>query len=200
MHLKKSAIWSRSQCVYINGGDLTTWQRTMIAVPTITAKQDAPLAARWCLQHHPTDSVSSSCQDSLSRHSPSMSPNTDVRCHCVVKTIIDGYGLVFNWLSNTAPHIIAKTKNAPYHCSPWWRHQMKTFSALLSICAWNLWCFFDRRLNERLSKHSWGWWFATSSRPLWRHRNALLLHGYLYHDNMYKAYLHRYNIEPIFYH
>ena len=28
--------------------------------------------------------------------------------------------------------------------------------------------FFDLRLNERLSKHSWGWWLETPSRPLWR--------------------------------
>ena len=31
--------------------------------------------------------------------------------------------------------------------------------------------FFDRCPNKRLSKQSWGWWFKTSSRPLWRHRN-----------------------------
>ena len=29
---------------------------------------------------------------------------------------------------------------------------------------------FDLRPNKRLSKHSWGWWFETPSRPLWRHR------------------------------
>ena len=34
--------------------------------------------------------------------------------------------------------------------------------------------FFDLRLNKRLSKQSWGWWFDTLSRPLWRHRNAML--------------------------
>ena len=34
--------------------------------------------------------------------------------------------------------------------------------------------FFDLRLNKRLSKQSWGWWFETISRPLWRHRNAAL--------------------------
>ena len=28
--------------------------------------------------------------------------------------------------------------------------------------------FFDLRLNKRLSKHSWGWWFETLSCPLWR--------------------------------
>ena len=34
--------------------------------------------------------------------------------------------------------------------------------------------FFDLRLNEqRLSKQSWGWWFETPTRPLWRHSNAV---------------------------
>ena len=33
-----------------------------------------------------------------------------------------------------------------------------------------LW-FFYLRLNERLSKPSWGWWFETPSRPFWRHCN-----------------------------
>ena len=31
--------------------------------------------------------------------------------------------------------------------------------------------FFDLRLNTRLSKQSWCWWFETPSRPLWRHCN-----------------------------
>ena len=65
---------------------------------------------------------------------------------------------------------------------------MKTFSALLVICVGNspitgefpaqrpvtrsFDVFFDLRLNERLSKQSWGWWFETASRPLWRHSNG----------------------------
>ena len=72
----------------------------------------------------------------------------------------------------------------------WWRHQMETFSALLAICAGNspvtgeftaqrpvtrsLDIFFDLRLNKRLSKQQWGWWFQTLSRPLWRHCNGML--------------------------
>ena len=68
----------------------------------------------------------------------------------------------------------------------WWRHQMETFSALLAICAVNspvpgefptqrpvtrsFDVYFDLRPNKRLSKQSWGWWFETQSRPLWRHR------------------------------
>ena len=33
--------------------------------------------------------------------------------------------------------------------------------------------FFDLRLNKRLSKQSWGWWFETLPRPLWRHSDEL---------------------------
>ena len=71
----------------------------------------------------------------------------------------------------------------------WWRHQMEKFSALLALCAGNspvsgefpaqrpvtrsFDVFFDLRVNKRLSKHSWGWWFETQSRSLWRHRNDI---------------------------
>ena len=34
-----------------------------------------------------------------------------------------------------------------------------------------LWCFLWSGPNERLSKQSWGWWFETPLRPLWRHSN-----------------------------
>ena len=66
---------------------------------------------------------------------------------------------------------------------------METFSALLAICAENspvtgkfsaqrpvtrsFDVLFDLRLNNRLSKQSWGWWFETQSRPLWRHCSVL---------------------------
>ena len=32
--------------------------------------------------------------------------------------------------------------------------------------------FFDLYLNKQLSKQSWGWWFETPSRPLWRNSNV----------------------------
>ena len=70
----------------------------------------------------------------------------------------------------------------------WWRHQMETFSAWLVLCAGNspvpgeysaqrpvtrsFDAFFDLRLNKRLSKQSWGWWFETQSHSLWRHSNV----------------------------
>ena len=72
----------------------------------------------------------------------------------------------------------------------WWRHQMETFSALLAICAGNspftdelptqrpltrsFGVTFHLRLNKRLSKQSWGWWFETPSGLLWRHCNELI--------------------------
>ena len=39
-----------------------------------------------------------------------------------------------------------------------------------------LWCFFYLHLNKRLSKQSWGWWFETLSRPLWRRCNVRGIH------------------------
>ena len=71
----------------------------------------------------------------------------------------------------------------------WWCHQMETFSALLAICAgnslvsgefpeqrpvtWSFDVFFDLRLNKRLCKQSWGWWFEMPWCPLWHHCNEL---------------------------
>ena len=34
--------------------------------------------------------------------------------------------------------------------------------------------FFDPRLNKRLSKQTWGWWFETLSSSLWRQCNDIL--------------------------
>ena len=74
-----------------------------------------------------------------------------------------------------------------YEFITWWRHQMEIFSALLAICVGNspvpgefpaqrpvmqsFDVFFDLRMNKRLSKQSWGWWFETLSCPLWCHCN-----------------------------
>ena len=66
---------------------------------------------------------------------------------------------------------------------------MGTFSALLALCAGNspgtgefpaqrpvtrsFDVFFDLRLNKRLSKQWWGWWYAMPSSPLWHHCNVV---------------------------
>ena len=40
--------------------------------------------------------------------------------------------------------------------------------------------FFDLRLNKRLSKQSWGWWFEMLSNPLWRHSNEIYKRNFGY--------------------
>ena len=48
--------------------------------------------------------------------------------------------------------------------------------------------FFHQRLNKRLSKQPWGWWFETPGWSLWRHRNAhtvLFCLFYLYQQFQY---------------
>ena len=70
----------------------------------------------------------------------------------------------------------------------WWCHQMETFSALLVPCAGkspvtgefpskrpvtrSFDVYFDRRLNQQLSKQSRRWWFETPLCSLWRHCNV----------------------------
>ena len=87
---------------------------------------------------------------------------------------------------------LVKTRNVGMqtgcHHGAWWRHQMETFSAILALCEGNspvtgefpsqrlvtrsIDIFFYLRLNKQLSKQSWGWWFETPSRSLWRHCNG----------------------------
>ena len=74
------------------------------------------------------------------------------------------------------------------YCISWWCHPIETFSTSLAICAGNspvtgefpaqrpvtrsYDVFFDLRLNKRLSKQSWSWWFEMPSCSLWRHCNV----------------------------
>ena len=81
---------------------------------------------------------------------------------------------------------------------------METISALLAICAGNspvpgefpaqrpvtrgFDVFFEQRPNKRLSKQSWGWWFETRSRLLWRHRNEWQIYNlYVVHLNHFTS-------------
>ena len=81
------------------------------------------------------------------------------------------------------------------HQTTRWRHKMETFSTLLALCAGNppipgefpaqrpvtrsSDVFFDLRLNKRLSKQPWGWWFETLPRSLWRDCNESTLNMFL---------------------
>ena len=100
-----------------------------------------------------------------------------------------------DWFFNRTRELGNTTKNIDISkhplLTPRWRHQIETFSALLALCAGNspvtgefplqrpvtrsFGVFFDLRLNERLSKQSWGWWFETHSRPIWHHSNDIVI-------------------------
>ena len=101
------------------------------------------------------------------------------------------------WFESSSP-VTDIQGDKPFLCShlkagrTWWRHQMESFSAWLAICAGNspvhgefpaqrpvtrsFDVVFDLRLNKRLSQQSWGWWFETLSRPLWRHCFVMAWH------------------------
>ena len=95
-----------------------------------------------------------------------------------------------DWPQDSCTHQLA-TLDTSNHASrqstwkrtwSWWRHQMEIYSALLALC--HRWTprtkpvtqsfdvFFHLRLNKRLSKQSWGWWFETPSHSLLRHSNV----------------------------
>ena len=81
-----------------------------------------------------------------------------------------------------------------------------TFSVLLELCAGNspvtgefpsqrpvtriFDVFFDMRLNKRLVKQSWRWWFETPWRSLWRHCNgrAILLSVVIFENSYWSPF------------
>ena len=102
--------------------------------------------------------------------------------NCMTENILRWWMVMFSYVVN-GQHTF---------CYSLWRHQMETFSALLTICAGNspvagefpaqrpvtrsVDVFFDLRVNKRLSKQSWGWWYETLSRPIWRQCNVVILY------------------------
>ena len=162
------------------------------------------LLRRTSIKKHQS-SASLACLMGVHR-SPVDSPHKRGKCfHLVKSTCYCGYVPVdfvyiiqvcwfqWYWGSPTLPQVNHCMWSNSRKMHPWWRHQMKTFSALLALCAGNSMVtgefpsqrpvtrsfdvIFDLRLGKRLSrrKPSWGWWFKTQSRSLWRHCNARCL-------------------------
>ena len=85
-------------------------------------------------------------------------------------------GCLSNTLCRLRPKITHKLHYRTF--ATWWRHQWKYFPRswpfVRGIHRWQRpvtrsFDVFDLRLNKPLSKQSWGWWFETPSRPLWRY-------------------------------
>ena len=94
----------------------------------------------------------------------------------------------------------------------WWRHQMETFSAILTLCAGNspvtgefpsqrpvtrsFGVFFVLRLNKRLSKQSKRRWFETPSGSSWCHCNEEnLSYIFKYHASEKRSDTRRHSID-----
>ena len=131
--------------------------------------------------------------------------------YIMLKSLIQtlpGYdGLISYWRILTVTYVVSE--KGPINSLAPWRHQMETFFALLGICAGNspvsdefpaqrpvtrnFDVFFDLHLNKRLSKRSWGWWFETPARSLWRHYSETIKHLWiklrveLIHPNVYMS-------------
>ena len=102
-------------------------------------------------------------------------------------------GELMNWLCQCYRYGCDFTQWKHHTFRSWWRHQMKTFSALMVLFAGNslvtgefptqrphwrsIGVFFDLRLKKRLTKQSRGWWFETPSCSIWRHCNGLHIHS-----------------------
>ena len=73
-------------------------------------------------------------------------------------------------------NVVNKMADMHMHLS-WWRHQMETvtgeFPAQRQVTQ-SFDVFFDLRLNKRLGKQSWGWWFEMPPRPLRRHMKNII--------------------------
>ena len=126
------------------------------------------------------------CQSYLSRGSILLVEN--IWTHKWSRWVWDGFG---RWVAQIcAGGYLSYQDITGWRFLTWWRRQMETFSALLTRCAGNspvpgefptqglvtrsFDVFFDLRLNKRLSKQPWGWWFETPSWSLWRPCNELL--------------------------
>ena len=79
-------------------------------------------------------------------------------------------GYVRRWLRKRFPHIMLVVHNFPVieEAETCVRRVPPTTKVLVVI---SFDVFFDLHLNKWLSKQSWGWWFETTSRQLWRHCN-----------------------------
>ena len=92
-------------------------------------------------------------------------------------------------ISNSISYFMIDVITYPWWISDYIYYKICRLSALLAICAGNspvpgefpaqrpvtrnFDVFFDLHPKKLLSKQSWGWWFETPSRPLWRYRNDM---------------------------
>ena len=82
----------------------------------------------------------------------------------------------YQWMPSNIPHMMTSSNGNIFRvtgplCGEFIGHR---WIPLTKASDTELWFFFDMRLNKRLSKQSWGWWFETPSFPLWRQCNGIM--------------------------
>ena len=99
-------------------------------------------------------------------------PNSRARLN--IKTVFSGLGISIIKMSWSSDNMMTSSNGNIFRVTG---HLCGEFTGQLPTqrpVTWSFDVFFDLRLNKRLSKQSWGWWFETLSRPLLRHRNGLV--------------------------
>ena len=91
-----------------------------------------------------------------------------------------GY-LALGWIATTNPDVMMTSSNGNifrvtgHLCGEFTGHR---WIPRTKASGAEIWCFLDLRPNKRLSKQSWGWWFETLLRPLWRHCNVSMWYNW----------------------
>ena len=105
---------------------------------------------------------------------------------------------------NGAKHVIKCTKHCGYMMTPLNGYIFRVTGPLWGEFTGDRWIpsqrpvtrRFELRLNKRLGKQSWGWWFETPSCSLWRHCNVndmrlpYFMQGCSDFDDYYHLWLH----------
>ena len=79
------------------------------------------------------------------------------------------------WTHKKCPYLDPTIGRLSYHVIKWkhfpryWLYRASTQRPVTRSFD----VFFDLRLNKQFSQQSWGWWFETPSRSLWRHCNVV---------------------------
>ena len=102
-------------------------------------------------------------------------------CHIGNNPLVNGLECVPRWIFICATlsqgelthDDVIKWKHSPRHWPFVWGIHRSPVNSPHRPVTRTFDVFFDLRLNKRLSKQSWDWWFETPSRPLWHHCNVI---------------------------
>ena len=95
----------------------------------------------------------------------------DVRLLCICNHIMTQYWIEGIWMTPSNENIFRVTGHL---CGEFTGHPWIPRTNIQRPVTRSFDVSFDLHNNKRLSKQSWGWWFETPSRSLWRHCNVFL--------------------------